>query len=98
LSYIIERLINLTTYLHTGICKLRGHKDAVTGLGFVERNSQKLLVSVSKDTLLKVWDVATQHCIQTIVGHRCEIYSLVIHYSEHAKDNNGKLCMFECFL
>lgn len=38
----------------TGICKLRGHKDAVTGLGFVDRMSQKFVVSVSKDTLFKV--------------------------------------------
>ena len=38
----------------TGVCKLRGHKDAVTGLGFVDRGGQKLVVSVSKDTLLKV--------------------------------------------
>ena len=24
--------------------------------------------------------MATQYCIQTIVGHRCEIWSLVVHY------------------
>ena len=63
----------------TGVCKLRGHKDAVTGLAFIERAGQKLVVSVSKDTLLKVWDVATQHCVQTIVGHRCEIWSLAVY-------------------
>lgn len=39
---------------HTGICKLRGHKDAVTGVAFVNFGSQKLVVSVSKDTLMKV--------------------------------------------
>ena len=63
----------------TGVCKLRGHKDAVTGLAFIERAGQKLVVSVSKDTLLKVWDVATQHCVQTVVGHRCEIWSLAVY-------------------
>jgi U3 small nucleolar RNA-associated protein 12 len=40
-----------------GICKLRGHKDVVTGVSFLQKASQKLLVSVSKDTLLKVIDV-----------------------------------------
>ena len=26
----------------------------------------------------QVWDMSTQHCIQTIVGHRCEIWSLAL--------------------
>ncbi len=60
----------------TAICKLRGHKDGVTGVAFIKRGSQQLLLSVSKDTLLKVWDISTQFCIQTVVGHRCEIWSL----------------------
>jgi hypothetical protein len=54
----------------------------------------KYLVSSSKDTLLKVpclihaplschpysqvWDMSTQHCIQTVVGHRCEIWSIAL--------------------
>lgn len=63
---------------HVGVCRLRGHKDAVTGLGFIYRGTQQLIVSTSKDTLLKVWDVTTQYCIQTIVGHRCEIWSLAV--------------------
>ena len=37
-----------------GLCRLRGHKDAVTGIGFLQRGFQRLLVSGSKDTLLKV--------------------------------------------
>ena len=38
---------------------------------------QQLVVSASKDTLLKVWDVETQTCIQTLVGHRSEVWSMV---------------------
>ncbi len=45
-------LWDLVTY--TGICKLRGHKDAVTGVGLLRRHSQQFIVSVSKDTLMKV--------------------------------------------
>ena len=33
------------------------------------------LVSSSKDTFLKVWDLALQHCVQTVVGHRSEVWS-----------------------
>lgn len=66
----------------TAVGKLRGHTDAVTGVSFLQRGNQQLIVSVSKDTLLKVWDIETQYCIQTIVGHRCEIWSLAISKSK----------------
>jgi U3 small nucleolar RNA-associated protein 12 len=35
-----------------------------------------LLVTCSKDTLLKVWDLAGRTCVQTIVGARAEVWSL----------------------
>lgn len=35
-------------------------------------------MSVSKDTLLKLWDLSTQHCTQTIVAHPTEVWSLDI--------------------
>jgi WD40 repeat protein len=60
-----------------GIIRFTGeHKDAITALSFLSLPSKKLLISVSKDTLLKIWDLETKHCIQTIVGHRNEIWSL----------------------
>jgi U3 small nucleolar RNA-associated protein 12 len=34
------------------------------------------LVTCSKDTFLKLWDLTTQHCIQTIVAHRSDVWSL----------------------
>lgn len=69
----------------SGVCRLRGHKDAITGLAFLSVGgaagsvgSRQLLISTSKDTLMKVWDLGTQHCLQTIVGHRCEIWALAV--------------------
>lgn len=55
---------------HTGVCRLRGHKDAVHGVAFISvvpsdatggggNKTRRLLVSVSKDTLLKVRSIAT---------------------------------------
>lgn len=32
-----------------------------------------LLCSSSKDTLVKWWDLDTQHCFKTLVGHRAEV-------------------------
>lgn len=37
---------------------------------------QNHLVSTSKDTLLKLWDLSTQHCISTVVAHRTQIWTL----------------------
>ncbi|CAO3649121.1 unnamed protein product [Cunninghamella echinulata] len=33
------------------------------------------LLSASKDTLLKLWDLSAQFCRETIVGHRSEVWS-----------------------
>jgi U3 small nucleolar RNA-associated protein 12 len=40
------------------------------------------LVSSSKDMLVKVWDLATQHCVQTVVGHRSEVWSIAVNHDE----------------
>jgi U3 small nucleolar RNA-associated protein 12 len=61
----------------TGLFRLRGHRDAVTQLRFIGGNSNKLL-SGSKDTLLKVWDTEQQRCVETIVGHRAEIWDFAV--------------------
>lgn len=92
---------------YTATCRLRGHKDSVTGLVFLatpERGTggqPQYVVSVSKDTLLKVhrerhltvsphfslpscvssaqvWDLEAQCCVQTVVGHRCEIWTVAV--------------------
>ena len=40
----------------------------MTGLAFLDRTNR--LVSCSKDSYLKVWELATQHCAQTIAGYK----------------------------
>ena len=47
-----------------------------------ELTSENLLLTSSKDSLIKVWDLVTQHCVQTIVGHRTEVHSLAINADE----------------
>lgn len=39
-------------------------------------DSSKKLVSPSKDKYLRVWDLETQHCVQTVSGHHSEIWSI----------------------
>jgi len=62
-----------------GLFRLRGHRDGVTDLAFLNVDDTSVgLVSCSKDTLVKVWDLDTQHCVQTIVGHRSEVWGLAV--------------------
>ncbi|KAI5123399.1 hypothetical protein M0805_006107 [Coniferiporia weirii] len=72
-----------------GLFRLRGHRDQITGARFLiaptysaststTASSVDFLVTTSKDTLMKLWDLSTQHCVQTIVAHPTEIWTLDI--------------------
>ncbi|KAI6047282.1 WD-repeat-containing protein [Pisolithus marmoratus] len=70
-----------------GLYRLRGHRNEVTGIRFLVSHTypstfadspSSILLTVSKDTLMKVWDLSTQHCMQTVVAHRAEIWSMDI--------------------
>jgi len=71
----------------SAIVKLRGHKDQITGLQFLEpepqreigedgeelatvasNSSEGFLLSTGKDALIKLWDLASKHCIETHVA------------------------------
>ncbi|KAE8681984.1 putative phosphatidylinositol-4-phosphate 5-kinase [Hibiscus syriacus] len=58
----------------TGLFRLRGHRDQITDLVFLD--SDKKLVTSSKDKFLRVWDLETQHCMQIVSGHHSEIWSI----------------------
>lgn len=40
------------------------------------------IVSLSKDTLLKLWNLSTQHCQETIVSHRGEAWAMDVSADE----------------
>ena len=52
--------------------RLRGHQDQITGLALLktigEQVEEKYLLSTSKDALIKVWDLASPHCVETHVA------------------------------
>lgn len=54
-----------------GVCRLSGHKGPITDLAFMTQHP--VLISASKDTFVKFWDLETQHCFKTLVGHRTEV-------------------------
>jgi U3 small nucleolar RNA-associated protein 12 len=64
-----------------GLYKLRGHTDQITSLHFLAPSSEEptgginnqsesggFLLSTGKDALIKIWDLASQHCIETHVA------------------------------
>lgn len=67
---------------------LRGHRDQITAIRFVNdsrydpssstASGDALVLTASKDSFLKLWDLSTQHCIQTIVAHHSEVWSMDI--------------------
>ena len=70
----------------TGLCRLRGHKDQVTDAAFVETMNPSTpnasasagarLVTCGKDAAVRVWDLDTQHCAQTLAHFGAECWSL----------------------
>lgn len=50
-----------------------------------------MIISGSKDTLIKVLDLESRACIQTIVGHRSEIWSLTFSQNDHDDEKSYRL-------
>lgn len=73
----------------SGLYRLKGHKDQITCLAFLDPkkvtediengevgvSSEGYVLSSSKDTLIKLWDLSAQYCRETLVGHRSEVWS-----------------------
>jgi len=88
------RLVVWDTLQQKGLFRLQGHKDQITQCRFLSaRAGQRQeggggahtglgLASSSKDGLLKVWDLETQHCVQTVVGHRREVWAFCVDRAE----------------
>ncbi|OBZ89555.1 WD repeat-containing protein 3 [Choanephora cucurbitarum] len=75
----------------SGLYRLKGHKDQITCLTFLDPkknselddsevgiSSEGYVLSSSKDTLIKLWDLSAQYCRETLVGHRSEVWSFAV--------------------
>lgn len=67
-----------------GLFRLKGHRGPVTAIHFIPHPTVPttahpgFLVSTSRDTYLKLWDLSTQHCVQTVVVGRGEVWSCAV--------------------
>ena len=59
-----------------GLFKLKGHKGPITSLNF--DSDRNVLVSSSKDTFIKFWDLTVQHCFKTMTDHILEVWDFVL--------------------
>lgn len=53
------------------MCRLAGHKGVITKLAFMKDHN--IIISASKDTFVKFWDLDTEHNFKTLVGHGSEV-------------------------
>jgi WD40 repeat protein len=58
-----------------------GHEGAVHVAKFIPNTDPPLIISGSGDSTLKVWEVETGKCQQTLVGHSNTVYT-VLAFSE----------------
>lgn len=95
-----------------GQVKLRGHKDQVTGVRFVEPDpvvqdaddseeamavdteseAEGFLLTTGKDSLIKLWDLSSRHCIETHIAQsngECWALGLSPDYSGCVTAGNG---------
>ncbi|EPS45083.1 hypothetical protein H072_885 [Dactylellina haptotyla CBS 200.50] len=86
-----------------GLYKLRGHKDQITGIEFLHFKAEDFpddvvpqstfehgyLLSTSKDTLIKLWDLSSQHCVETHVAHTGECWALGVTADEEGAITAG---------
>lgn len=65
-----------------GLFKLKGHKSHITGIFLVSEEAvaddaiEDYLVTVSKDGLVKLWDLKSKQCVETHLAHSGECWSL----------------------
>lgn len=87
----LYRQVYICGYLRTSLTplqRLRGHRDQITAIKFLDisanapstssASGSTFVITTSKDSFLKVWDMSTQHCVQTTIAHRSEVWSLDI--------------------
>lgn len=60
-----------------GISRLKGHKDQITSLAFLSIDEEEVthLLTTSKDSYLKLWELSTSHCVETHTAHRGECWA-----------------------
>lgn len=71
-----------------GLFKLKGHKSQITGMVLLSETEKEddefedYLITVSKDGLVKMWELKSKQCIETHLAHSGECWSLGVNTSK----------------
>ena len=57
--------------------QIKGHKGPVTSVTF-DQVRNNILVTSSKDTTVKFWDLNVQHCFKTLTEHIMEVWDFLL--------------------
>ena len=68
------RSVALLSFVRRFIRTLRGHVGAVYQVGWSA--DSRLVISASKDTTAKVWDIRTGRILEDLPGHHDEVYAV----------------------
>ena len=60
-----------------GAADSTSHRKRPLASTLLSGSAGQLIASASKDGFVKLWDMDTQHCVQTIVSHRAEVWALL---------------------
>ncbi|ODV80949.1 Utp12-domain-containing protein [Suhomyces tanzawaensis NRRL Y-17324] len=80
-----------------GLFKLKGHKGQITGLTFLSEHEtseitddlEDYILSVSKDGLIKLWELKSQQCVETHLAHSNDCWGMGINSSKDLVITNG---------
>ncbi|GEQ69540.1 hypothetical protein JCM33374_g3212 [Metschnikowia sp. JCM 33374] len=81
-----------------GLFKLKGHKAQITGVALLHEagktssvleEGEDYLVSVSKDGLIKLWDLKAKQCIETHLAHSGECWALGVNAAKDTLITTG---------
>lgn len=70
-------IITIDIVSQVGVCRLRGHTGPITDTCFYTP-LDSILISSSKDTQIKFWNLTTQTCFKTIIDHRSEVWHIAL--------------------
>lgn len=77
-------LVVVDTVERVGRRRLVGHSGAITDAYFYEPPGEAttaggaVVISASKDTRIKFWDVQTQSCFRTVCDHRGDVWAMAL--------------------
>lgn len=71
-----------------GLFRLKGHKSEITDMTFMSSHQKQAdelddyILSVSKDGLIKLWELNSKQCIETHIAHSNECWSMGLNHDQ----------------